>query len=482
MELFGNESGGSVSQTSGSSNISIDRLIVEAFFGQLTQGVVFSKTDGTVLYWSQSAVDITGLPAESMLGQKCFIDQMESYYDDGDSMELEGSPFQRCIESKSKVETCVTIYHQGGKQISAEMQFLPVGRENADPVGVVIVIQDLTNEADLRDMISKMDSAAKKDPLTKVATRSAFEEKIGECMSNFHSANTKSCLVICDIDFFKRINDDYGHHIGDLALVSFAQHLEQFVREEDMVARYGGEEFVIVFNGCDQSDAFKRTEKIRRSLELKALPELGGKCLTASFGIAETSTNDSCESIFVRADQALLRAKEEGRNRVLCTEGEDFEISGSVAELDDADWLNFPHEHLLQKEFITPAPIDVLATKIKGFVEEQQANILQYDSGHIALSFGGEQSLFRRGSDQTLGLLVDIEMKRPEPRSLGRSRGSQTNLRITIRAKNKRDRRRQDIGEAAAHLLQTIRSYLMLDDGSSLNPERAATSPGDGRS
>ena len=465
-------------------SVTIEQLIVDSLMRHMKQGLVFCRLDGTVLYWSEAAGTITGLSADSMLGQKCFVDDMESYYDDGDVVDEGTSPFFRCIEQRARVDSLVTIYRSGGRQVAAEMQFIPVGPAHCEPLGVAIILLDQTREAELHQRLLRLDTQTKTDPLTSVANRSAFEEHLGKLLQEFRSTRVPVTLAICDIDFFKRINDDYGHNVGDSALVHFAQHLKNHVRENDLVARYGGEEFVIVFAECDQESARQITDKIRRSLEKTGIPVLGGKCLTASFGVSQSLGDDTIESLFVRADQALLRAKDEGRNRVVCSELDNSKPEVAAEDDDELlDWLDLPKPVLHQEEFITPTPADVIVTKIKGFVVDQQAQITNCTDTHLALAFGGQQSIFRRGGDQSLGLLADIEMRFQDSREGGlrRRRGKQTILRISVRPRNSRDRRQQGLADAAGHLMKTICSYLMLGSDSRLKPERAATQPGEGR-
>jgi diguanylate cyclase len=124
-----------------------------------------------------------------------------------------------------------------------------------------------------------------------------------------------------DIDHFKRINDTFGHLVGDAVLKRFAELLAKSVGANDVVARFGGEEFAIILPGMKLSQALATTESIRRALESKKwVATDGGQRLgtvTASFGIAELSVNDDPESIVRRADEKLYEAKCSGRNKVI---------------------------------------------------------------------------------------------------------------------------------------------------------------------
>lgn len=126
------------------------------------------------------------------------------------------------------------------------------------------------------------------------------------------------CLIMCDVDKFKTFNDTYGHQVGDVVLKSFAKILKQNTRGLDIVARYGGEEFVIVLFNASLEDSFKIANKIRQAVEDNVINHEGKQYkMTASFGISLYDNNkDTLEDMVKRADDALYKAKESGRNRV----------------------------------------------------------------------------------------------------------------------------------------------------------------------
>ena len=149
------------------------------------------------------------------------------------------------------------------------------------------------------------------DSLINIYNRKYFIDKIERNFASFN--NTNYCIVMVDIDYFKSVNDDYGHQYGDTVLVEFSNLLQENVRSLDMVARYGGEEF-IMFLLTDEKNAFKVVESIREKIAAK---EFGEKHLrvTSSFGIAQYKDDPSVAEIITRADKALYMAKENGRNQ-----------------------------------------------------------------------------------------------------------------------------------------------------------------------
>ena len=122
-------------------------------------------------------------------------------------------------------------------------------------------------------------------------------------------------IGVADIDFFKRINDNFGHPYGDEVLVLFSSLLRKTFRESDKLFRFGGEEFVILMPHCELDDALLAFERFRAAVEAYAFPQIGR--VTVSVGVATLRAQDTGSSAFGRADQALYVAKREGRNRVL---------------------------------------------------------------------------------------------------------------------------------------------------------------------
>jgi polar amino acid transport system substrate-binding protein len=117
-----------------------------------------------------------------------------------------------------------------------------------------------------------------------------------------------------DFDNFKRVNDTYGHLVGDKTLVNFAQIVRGNIRDMDLVGRWGGEEFMIICPETNIEGADHLATKIQELINVYDFPHI--HTLTCSFGLSECHENDRVENVVGRADDALYRAKEEGRNRI----------------------------------------------------------------------------------------------------------------------------------------------------------------------
>lgn len=157
------------------------------------------------------------------------------------------------------------------------------------------------------------------DSLTGLPNRAAYLEKSEQEFQRWKRYGNPLSIAIADIDFFKKINDTYGHQAGDKVLQVIAKVINKRIRNTDFIARFGGEEFVFLLPETNLSDGIKVLEKVRETIAHCPFHFKGGDVqITSSFGIAEFSAdNDTVDIVLARADSALYKAKEQGRNRVV---------------------------------------------------------------------------------------------------------------------------------------------------------------------
>jgi len=152
------------------------------------------------------------------------------------------------------------------------------------------------------------------DPLTGLTNRIRLDEKLAECHQTYQRTHRPYTVIMIDFDNFKRINDTYGHLVGDKTLVSFAQIVRGNIRDMDLVGRWGGEEFLIICQETDINGANHLAIKIQELISTYDFPHI--HTLTCSFGLSECHEGDRIEDVVGRADDAMYRAKEEGKNRI----------------------------------------------------------------------------------------------------------------------------------------------------------------------
>lgn len=172
--------------------------------------------------------------------------------------------------------------------------------------------------AELQELNITLEKLARTDALTGLANRMHIGERLAEEFARFKRSKVPYSVLMLDVDFFKRINDTYGHAIGDDVLKHVASILAATVRKTDFVGRHGGEEFLSILPMTDSTAAMMVAEKIRRTIESTSKASVGN--LTVSIGVQEVQENDIDEDVAVtRADEYMYRAKETGRNKVMST-------------------------------------------------------------------------------------------------------------------------------------------------------------------
>lgn len=179
----------------------------------------------------------------------------------------------------------------------------------------LVVFTDITA---LEEESRRNEFLAMKDPLTKVYNRLKFDEFFSREINRVNRYKSKFSIILFDIDYFKKINDTYGHDVGDCVLVRLCEMIQQRLRDCDIFARWGGEEFIILTPATDKKGALHLAEALRALVEKATFPMVGH--VTCSFGVCEYEEGMSKEKMVKRADEALYKAKREGRNRVIVSE------------------------------------------------------------------------------------------------------------------------------------------------------------------
>lgn len=175
--------------------------------------------------------------------------------------------------------------------------------------------------AALREEVSQARSEALVDALTGLANRRAFERRLASCLAEpLVQPEQGPCLVLGDIDFFKRVNDSYGHSFGDQVLRAVAQSIKRLAGEPRLAARVGGEEFALLLPSADLGEAQALAEQLRGAIAASRIrrgdKDQSLERVTLSLGVTQLACGESANDFFERADRALYASKRSGRNCV----------------------------------------------------------------------------------------------------------------------------------------------------------------------
>ena len=202
-----------------------------------------------------------------------------------------------------------------GKYIWVKLIFSRSETNNKDEdFRYVFMVQDIhENSVQLMSTLKKYEELASKDALTDVFNHGRIETELYNAIEIVHKSNRKVSIMMYDIDFFKNVNDKFGHAVGDMTLKHFAYMLKDYFNNINaVIGRWGGEEFVVVYYDADYNKASEAAEAVRKKISEEDFKVAG--TVTCSAGITEISPDDSFNLAFERMDKAMYQAKAEGRN------------------------------------------------------------------------------------------------------------------------------------------------------------------------
>ena len=223
------------------------------------------------------------------------------------NQEEEGSDRTRVIEAE--------MYHKDGHIVWIETTARFLYDEKGQPHAIMGAARDISERMRIDEELRRQ---ATTDPLTRIFNRRHFFEIARSELERSQRYQRALSIILFDIDHFKQVNDTYGHGVGDKVLCKLTKECQSSLREHDVFARYGGEEFIILLPETDLEQAYQMAERIRKTRAETPL-DVGPASitLTISFGVASLSDeNLPLDELLLRADKALYKAKEAGRNRV----------------------------------------------------------------------------------------------------------------------------------------------------------------------
>ena len=284
------------------------RLLMAAV-EQSNATIVMTDADARIIFVNSAFVRTTGYEADEVLGQNPRLlksgKMPPEIYDDLWATIVSGRPWRGELCNRTK----------GGALYWEAASISPITDEHGRTTNYLAVMDDITRRKALEEELTRL---ATTDPLTGVANRRRFLEELELELERFQRFRRPSAVLMLDVDRFKEINDTHGHAAGDAALRHLSGLVRTRLRRIDLLGRLGGEEFGILLPGADREGAVQCAEDLRRHLEGTPLTTDGmAISLTVSIGVALIDPGDAApDAVLARADRALYRAKEGGRNRV----------------------------------------------------------------------------------------------------------------------------------------------------------------------
>ena len=437
----------------------------EELLDHMHDAVVFVDTGSRIVGWNHGAERLTGIAADCIFQHPWSPTLVHLHNEKGGWIAEDDCPVLGALRTRTQSLQRLTICGPTGRPVPVDSHAIPVAAEDGSLQGAVLVLHDASSEISLEERCLSLHERATKDPLTQVANRAEFD-RVHEMFVHAHREQQVPCsLMICDLDRFKQVNDTFGHQAGDEAIKALAAILRNCCHSGDLVARYGGEEFVMLYANCDIASAARRAEQIRRTLAHFAVPKLGKRKITASFGVTEIQPGDTPETMLRRADRALLLAKERGRNTVVQL-GMGF-AGDTPPEKKRPWWKGDKSPLVLQQDLVAgQSPWTSSSRSYEASWPTTARKILKVDGDRVELQVDDDRAgITRRASDRPVAFRIELWFEEqpasePEQPPPGPPRGPRTRLHICVISQRNQDRRHAVVAERARELLTSLRCYL----------------------
>jgi diguanylate cyclase (GGDEF)-like protein/putative nucleotidyltransferase with HDIG domain len=399
----------------------------------LYDGFYLVDSDLRFVIWNQGAERVLDQPASAMLGQLWSSRILGYAGQDGLELPEKQCPMHRVVTDGKPTTSTLQLTRKDGKAVNVEMQSVPILDKEGRLHGVAEILRDPTRSHRRPHEYRELTMAARHDPLTSVANRGELETQLALLLSELLERGDSDpfSLIFIDIDFFKKINDTFGHTVGDRVLIDAARLLQSETYSGELVARYGGEEFVILCPGTPLEQSCRRADRLRIALSQSNVGGMDDCKLTASFGVTEAEPGDSVESILRRADKALYLAKETGRNKTCSLTNAELMESDSKQQ----DAKETPTDpFVFTGTFSACVQSDMIVYKLGGFVTDQKANLVEVTPKRVVIRVGRRGLLpFWGNSDEKRPVELIVEFD-DDPSDQGRQAATKrSKISICIR-------------------------------------------------
>ncbi|MFA6709356.1 MAG: sensor domain-containing diguanylate cyclase [Fusobacterium sp.] len=285
----------------------------------ISEGVYFVDINRKISFWNRAAEDITGYLSKEIINRYCCDNILNHVDEKGNKLCISGCPLLDTMNDGKPREQKVYLRHKNGFRIPVIIKVISI-YEKGKIIGAVETFTDVSPNKMLLQSNNDLMENIFKDDLTKLANRKYLNIHLNSVMLKYKKLKIPFGLMFLDIDFFKKINDNYGHNIGDDILKMVAKVFNNSCRDNDIIGRWGGEEFIGVFENIDEKKIIEIADRIRMLIENSEI-EIDNKKIkvTISIGISLIKDDETIESLIKRADDGVYLAKKNGRNKVKFT-------------------------------------------------------------------------------------------------------------------------------------------------------------------
>lgn len=297
--------------------ISLNEKFYKHLLDNLHDGVYFVDRNRMITYWNRGAERITGYSTHEVMGKCCKDNILMHVDEDGTRMCQTQCPLSLAMEDGQTREATAYLHHREGHRIPVLVRVNPIKDSCGTVIGAVEVFSDNSANLTSYQRVQELEKVAFVDPVTDVGNRRYTEINLEARFNEQRRYGWDFGVLFIDIDYFKNINDRYGHDVGDAVLRMVALTLAKNLRSFDFIGRWGGEEFLGIVVNIFGEQLHQVASKLRCLVESSSLTLEDQRVnVTVSIGAAMAEPEDSLESLIRRADKLMYQSKSEGRNRV----------------------------------------------------------------------------------------------------------------------------------------------------------------------
>ena len=284
----------------------------------LAEGLYLTDLDRRVTFWNKAAERITGYRAEEVLGKPCSADILVHVDEQGRSLCRGLCPLAKTILDGERREDILYLHHRDGHRIPVKTWLSPLRDLSGAIVGGAELFSDRSSEHDLLNHLEELRRLALADHLTGLSNRTHAEGELHARLEEQRRYGASFAVLFLDVDHFKKVNDTYGHDLGDLVLKTVSNTLRATSRPYDLFARWGGEEFLGILRNVQDLPMLRAIAERCRHLVATTRVPLENTFLTVTISLGGTLAvpGDTSGTVLKRADDLLYRSKQEGRNRL----------------------------------------------------------------------------------------------------------------------------------------------------------------------
>ncbi len=287
------------------------------FLDNLFDSAYIVDTNKKIVYWNKSAEILTGFDSNEVLGH-CCSDNILTHIDSaGTGLCKTACPLSLTLKDFQPREAEVFLHHKNGMRIPVSIRISPIHNEHGEIVGAVEFFHDNNPKITLLQQIEELKELALIDPLTQLGNRRYIEMCLQTRLAELNRNDIPFGILFLDVDNFKRVNDTYGHDVGDRVLTIVAKTLLHNSRAMDIYGRLGGEELMGIIRINDGQQLHIQAERIRMLIENSYLIHQEKQIrVTVSIGATMAAKDDTLVSLITRADNLMYESKRTGKNRV----------------------------------------------------------------------------------------------------------------------------------------------------------------------